>query len=456
MIDPSPPSLHRLRIPALLLCLAVAPAFSAETAPSTAAPAHFDQPFTLVQLTDLALSNNPATKIAWASIRSSEAGLELARSGYWPEINVDYSLQRGRTINFSGSANSTQTSYGPGISLSYLLWDFGTRSGTVDAAKFSLAAAQLSGNQTLQDVTLAVEQDYYQVLGLQSLQDADVQNMQDATASLDAANQRKSSGLATIGDVYQADAALAGAKLALQTAQGQLAVARGQLAVAVGYAADTELPLVSLEKQVSAQMPNESVRQLLDKAAQARPELLAAKAEEQSAVASLEATEGEGLPSLALDASANRTTTDSSGLKTTASDYTAGLTLSMPLFTGFSNQASNRKAQAAVDIAQATTEQLIQTVELEVWQAFQNMKTAVSSLDTAESQLKSAQQAADVTNARYKNGLDSILDVLSAQATLANARVQEVQARLNWFASLAAMGHAVGGLDAPKDTTELP
>ena len=67
-------------------------------------------------------------------------------------------------------------------------------------------------------------------------------------------------------------------------------------------------------------------------------------------------------------------------------------------------------------------------------------------------QLKSAQQAEDVANARYKNGLDSILDVLSAQATLANARVQEVQARLNWFAALAAMGHAVGGLDAPKDT----
>jgi len=57
---------------------------------------------------------------------------------------------------------------------------------------------------------------------------------------------------------------------------------------------------------------------------------------------------------------------------------------------------------------------------------------------------------------RYKNGLDSILDVLSAQATLANARVQQVQARLNWFAALAAMGHAMGGLDAPKDKVQLP
>jgi len=434
---------------AVAACLLAGPALC-ETAP------HFDQPLTLVRLTDLALTNNPSTRIAWGAIRESEAGVELARAGYWPQISVDYGIERDKTKNFSGASNPSQTSYGPSLSLSYLLWDFGARSGSVDAAKFSLAASQLDANQTVQDLILAVEQDYYQALGLQALQEADTQSVQDASASLDAAQQRKNSGLATIGDVYQAEAALAGANLALQTAQGQFAVARGQLAVAVGYDADTELPLVTLEKQVSAAMPTASVRELLDKAAEARPELLAAKAQEQSAVANLEATQGQGLPSLILSGSAGRSTTDISGQKTTADSYSAGLTLSFPLFTGFANQASNRRAQAQVDVAEATTQQLLQQVQLEVWQAYQNMNTAVSSLDTAEVQLKNAQQADDVANARYKNGLDSILDVLSAQATLANARVQEVQARLNWFAAQAAMGHAVGGLDAPKDAMESP
>jgi len=416
----------------------------------------FAEPLTLVQLTDLALSNNPSTKIAWAEIRGSQAGVELARAGYWPQISVAYALQRNRTKNFTGASNPFQTNYGPSLSLSYLLWDFGARSGSVDAAKFSLTASELDANQTVQDLILTVEQDYYQVLGLQALQDADTQSVQDANASFDAANQRKNSGLATIGDVYQAEAALAGAQLNLQTAQGQLAVARGQLAVAVGYAADSDVPLATLEKEITAAMPAESVHELLQKAQAARPELLAAKAQEQSAVANLEATQGQGWPSLILDGSAGRTTTEIGSQKTTADSYSAGLTLSFPLFTGFANQASSRKAQSQVDVAEASTQQLIQQVELEVWQAYQNMHTAVSTLDTARVQLKNAQQAEDVANARYKNGLDSILDVLSAQATLANARVQEVQARLNWFAALAAMGHAVGGLDAPKDTMELP
>ena len=89
-------------------------------------------------------------------------------------------------------------------------------------------------------------------------------------------------------------------------------------------------------------------------------------------------------------------------------------------------------------------------MQLEVWQAYQNMRTAASNLDTTDVQLKSAQQAADVAQARYKNGLDSILDVLSAQATLANARVQQVQARLNWFAALGRHGTCHGRTRRPQ------
>jgi outer membrane protein len=423
--------------------------------PAGPQPLHFDQALTLVQLTDLALHNNPATRIAWAQIRSSDAGVALARAGYWPQLTLAYDFERQKSASGATGTASPETFYGPSIDLSWLLFDFGTRSGSIDAAKYNLTAARLDGDQTMQDLILQVEQDYYQVLGLQAVQDADLQSVQDATANLDNANQRKTSGLATIGDVYQAQAALAGAKLALQTAQGQLASARGTLAIALGYPADTEVPLAPWENEISARMPDENVHDLLAKAAQARPELLASKAQQQAAIASLEATRGQGWPSLTLNASAGRTTSQISGkAKNTANTYDADLTLSFPLFTGFANQAATRQAQAAVDVAQATDEQLIQAVQLEVWQAYQNMRTAVSNLDTAGLQLKSSQQAADVTQARYKNGLDSILDVLSAQATLANARVQQVQARLNWFAALAAMGHAMGGLDVPQDKVQ--
>src|SRR5579859_1134913 len=120
---------------------------------------HFEQPLTLVQLTDLALSNNPSTKIAWAEVRNGEAGLELARAGYWPHLSVDYDYERLKSGNGAVTPTKVETLYGPSLSLSYLLWDFGARSGRTDAAKYSLTAAQLDANQTMQDLILQVEQD---------------------------------------------------------------------------------------------------------------------------------------------------------------------------------------------------------------------------------------------------------------------------------------------------------
>jgi TolC family type I secretion outer membrane protein len=406
------------------------------------------RPLTLVQFTDMALRRNPKTQLAWAAIRSSEAGVELAKAGYWPLIDATLSASRNRPLNFSGQPANTQTRYGASVSLSYLLWDFGARSGSLDQAKFELASAHLAQDQTVQDVILQVEQAYYQVLGLQAVTEANGQSLKDAQTNLAAVQDRRSAGLATVGEVYQAEAALAGAKLSLQQSEGQLAAARGQLAVAVGDAPDMALQLAPWEQIESPALPEQSVSSLIDSARGARPELLAAKAREQAAAAKLEATRGSGLPTLNLDANAGHTKVHNVG---DSDQFSALLSLKIPLFAGFADRAAVHQAQAALDSARANSDDLRSQVELEVWQAYQNLRTAAATLDSSAAQLKSAQLAADVANARYKNGLATILDLLNAQTTLANARVQQVQARLDWAAGRTALGHAVGGLKAPGD-----
>ncbi len=413
----------------------------------------FNHPLTLVELTDLALRRNPRTRLAWAAIRSSEAGVELARAGYWPQLDATVSAQRNRALNFSGIPSDIQSRYGASVSLSYLLWDFGTRGGQLDEAKYALVSASLSQDQTVQDVILQVERAYYLVLGLQAVVEANRQSLKDAETNLEATQGRKASGLATLGDVYTAEAALAGARLDLQRTEGLLAVARGELAGALGASPDTLLPLAAWERDATPALPSQSVASLLADARSARPELLAAKAQEQAAAASVQAARGRGLPSLNLNANSGRTEVVDVG---DSSQFSAQASLNIPVFSGFGDRAAVHQAQAQLDIARATTDDLRNQVELEVWQAYQTLRTSVATLDTTAAQLKSAQQASEVSTARYKNGLDTILDVLNAQTTLANARVQQVQARLNYAAARAALGHAVGGLNAPAAMLETP
>ncbi len=137
--------------------------------PDVAAPAARDQlpkkPMSLAEIADFALSNNPATRLAWYQAKAAAAGVGIAESAYLPQINAGFGVQY--TANVFTRPESSQTTYGPNLSLNFLLLDFGNRSNTVLASEYAQIAANLNQNNTIQQVILQVQQAYYQVLGLQ-------------------------------------------------------------------------------------------------------------------------------------------------------------------------------------------------------------------------------------------------------------------------------------------------
>ncbi len=407
------------------------------------------RPLSLAELTAIALRNNPDTRVAWAAVEQSQAAERIARAGWWPTITASYAGQRSKATSSSDTEVPARTRYGPSVSLSYLLFDFGSRGGAIDQAAAEQLAARYSLNQTLQDLALAVETNYYLVIGNEALADANQLALDEAQANLDAARTRHGAGLATVADVYQAQSAAAAAQLSLQQSRGSARVARGALAAAAGYSPETVLQLRDWQPDdADITLPATPLDALMEQARRARPELLAAQASEQAAAAAVRAARGNALPSLRLNASAAQTRVTDVG-KT--DQYSYGATLSVPVFQGFALRAAIDGARAALDSARASTESMRLSVEQQVWTAYQNVQTAHDSLAAARAQLESAQQAADAIRARYKNGLSSILDLLSTEATLAQARVAGIQAHLEWYLALATLAHNAGGLQAADD-----
>jgi outer membrane protein TolC len=70
--------------------------------------------------------------------------------------------------------------------------------------------------------------------------------------------------------------------------------------------------------------------------------------------------------------------------------------------------------------------------------------------------LASARQSAEVASGQYKEGVGSILDLLSAQKSLAMARAEQINAHLGWFVSLAQLAHDVGILGLRGDIPSAP
>lgn len=401
-------------------------------------------PLTLIEITDFALCNNPDTRLAWYEAKAAAANVGIAQSAYLPQLNGGFGTQY--TANVFTSPHSSQTTYGPNFSLTYLLLDFGYRSNTVLSSQYAEIAANLNQNNAIQQVILQVQQAYYLVLGLQAEVAANQQSVKQAQESLTVTQALRANGIAVIGDVYQAEASHAQAELNLQTSVGNYQTALGQLATSMGLPVNTTIQLVPLRHPPSVQEITQSMPQLLAAAKRNRPDLLASEANVRESAASLEATKASVYPTLSVEGTAvpggflNSTTTGTT--------VTAALTLSVPIFTGFNYTYSVKKAQADFLTAQATRDQLNQQVQQQVWQAYYALKTAEQNVGTTETLLKNSLQASNQALGQYKSGVGDILTVLTTQTTLANARVQAIQAKLNWYTALSQLAAAVGTLNS--------
>ncbi len=430
-------------------------------------PEELNRPLTLAALTELALRLNPRTRQAWLSARAEAAALGVERSDDWPQLNGLYNHQIGRRVSAtSGAPTPVQTSYGPSVSLSYILYDFGQGEAAEQAAGYRLLAANLAQNRTLQDVATQVEQAYYRVLAFDYLVRASRESLNNFETALDATQRRRSSGLATAGDEYRAQTQVGGARLVLTRNEGELSKARGQLAFSVGLPVNLSLQLQPVSEIPPVSEITQSMDALIEKAKVNRPDLIAAEARALAARANVQSISRSGLPTLEFTANYGRLMfTNGTGVPTDPQrnvqrpeqdTYAFGFNLRIPLFSGFKDTYSTRRAEEQAKQAESVRDQLYSQTELEVWQSYFDLQTSASSVANTSNLVKSASESAASAAARYKAGVGSLLDFITAQLDDTNARVQQIQSYLDWYSALARLNFALGATDSqvtgPKRT----
>lgn len=401
--------------------------------------------YSLAELTALALSNNPKTHSAWASLRAQAASVGISEAAWLPKLTLNATAQESQLTTSTGFSIPTQRVFAPNLSLSWLLYDFGQREAGIAATKAGLVAARFANDQTLQTVLANVATAYYQSLADQVLVELDKQSVKTAQKALDAAQARYRSGQATISDLYQAKAALAQAEGALATAEQTRRQNEGALASAVGLPVDTQLRLAPLQTRIDPKL-DANVKSLLQQAIAQNPNLQNAQAQVAQARATLDQTERAGMPSISLGANQGLRFQQSLGRTQTNS---IGLTLSVPLFTGFDQHYQTAQARAKLAEAEANRDTIYQSTELAVWQGYYAFRGAVVAIPSARVQVENASEALKAVQAQYKVGYATIQDLLTAQSTLATAEVTLAQNALNAYTALAKLGAAIGQLGTP-------
>ena len=415
-------------------------------------------PYTLAELIDIAEHHNPSTRTIWERAKQKARELGLAKSAYYPELEGLAVFGDQRLINPfpkplapRGYVLVEIPIVEPEVTLQYLIFDFGKREANVGTAKAEKLAAGADLIQVNQALAFRVASAYYQLMTAQERLQAAQDTLRTAQTTQDAAENRLNNGLATLPDVLNARAETSQAVFDEESADGDEKIARVTLTEAVG--ADPS-PNIVIDGQRSAPLPESltmSIEALIDRAMENRPELMAQTLRIRSAEARIRAARAEYKPQIVLSGSAAQTAVwpaADHGQLGAANEPTWSVALGVHwrIFDGGirKNELSIAESKRREAEDELTAEH--DRTTREVWTAYIAFRTALRKHDAAVALLESANASYSASLEAYKYGVKNLVDVVTAEKQLAQARLSSVSARSELFLEAVNLEFATGNL----------
>jgi len=397
------------------------------------AKADFSRPLALADAVDLALCNNTQVRAAWADIKAQAATVGVARAAYLPTLSGSIS-HRNDTTRFPGASLPTQdiTTSPINAAFTWRLFDFGSRGANHTAAMQTLTAALATHHAVLQKTLATVVQNYFDAQVALAVWRAKELSEKIAQHTLEAAKRREAKGAGASGDTLQAATALARARLETNRAQGNYQKAMAVLFYGMGVAPQTHITLAD-DLEEPAKQAAQELEQWLREAQKRHPAIVAAKAQLEAAQYRVSAARAEGLPTVDFAASYYENgRLDQTATETRTQETVVGVTLSIPLFDGFSHSYKIHAAEAQVERKAVELRDTEQQILMDVVKAHADAVAALGNLEAAAGLLATAQEALQAAQRRYDKGAADILEILNTQAAFFDAQQERIRSLAEW------------------------
>jgi multidrug efflux system outer membrane protein len=403
----------------------------------------------LKKLIELALVNNRDLRVAALNVQLARDQYRVQAASLYPTLDSQASGSRGGIppgVDGNTSAQAvTGNQYNAGLAAtSYELDLFGSlRSLTRQEQEKYLASAEA---RTSVQISL-VSQVAISYLTLVEIDEQLTVARQTLAAVQDSFQLNKRSfeaGTASELDLSTADAQVQTAKVHVLEFEHQTALAANSLTLLVGEPLPSDLPHSrSLESQgILANLPAGLPSDLLLR----RPDILASEHTLEAANANIGAARAAFFPTIALTSSVGSSSSQLSKLFShSASIWTFAPELTLPIFDAGRNIAGLDAAKVSKRIEVATYERSIQTAFREVSDALAGKASYEQQVGAQEALVGAESKRYTLANARYRQGVDNYLNVLSAQQDLYSAQRDLIQLRFARLSSLVTLYQALGG-----------
>jgi len=409
-----------------------------------------------------ALQRNPTLQAAQASLLRSQENLRAGHGVFYPQLNLGLTAAREQTAPVQQGLLTPGSLFNVsalGLSVGYALDLFGLQRRTVEG----LQAQAEQQHQLTRGTYLSLSANLVNTAIARAAYEAQWEATRDLVAlqqtQIHLAEVQVQAGTAAPASLLALAAPLANNQAALQAVQQKLEQSEHLLATLVGDepgAATLPAPRLNalhLPEQLPLRLPSELVRQ--------RPDILAAQAQAQAASAAVGVATAIMFPSLSLGADLGRAARSPGQLLGSGERFWSfGPSVSLPVFQGGSQWHGRAAAQAGLDQALAEYRQTVLTALAQVADTLSALNHDAQSLQHLEVAWQAAADYLQQARASAAGGLDSHLDVLSAQQQYQQAVIARLQAVAQRQQDTVALFTALGGgWDTPtaeRPTPEAP
>ena len=389
----------------------------------------------LAESIELALKNNQTIAQSLEDREVARWQYKNARRQTGPTLSYNFSGRRYGNSS-DGLPMQTDNDFTNSLTLSIPIYQGGRLKNQRLQTRYALDSAELNLEDTKQEIKLQTTQAYYEILRCRDMMNVREEEVNALQEHLNKSTIRYREGVVAKSDILASTVSLADAKQNYVTARGEYEKSMANLNNIIGLPTETPL-LIRDEMNYTTYEPTEE--NCVEYALENRPDYFSAEYAIKQAEAAIKIAEAGRKPTI--DASISKSAESDRIFKSDGNrNWQARVDLQWNIFDNGVTSASVNEMRARLKKTQSIATQLADSIQLEVHNAYIDLRTAEENISTTQIAVSRAEEDYHLAQVRYVEGVGTNLEVIDAQEKL-------TQARTNYFSSLYAYNVSKAALE---------
>ncbi|MHC4640182.1 MAG: TolC family protein [Planctomycetota bacterium] len=335
--------------------------------------------------------------------------------------------------------------YTVGLTVTQPIFAGGSIPGRINAARLFSLLTDENVREAIQELVYTAQYAYHDVLLSQHLVEISADAVRSARAHLDSVKQRQQGGIASEFDVLRAEVELSNFQAELIKNKNAIDIAQANLIRVMGVSQDSDFVLSDELEYIPL---NVTMEQAVEAAYRNRPDLYSREFDIKYQKELLKIIHSQYWPAISAYYTNTWSKPDPHSMMKIewGRAWQAGVMASLPIFDGFAREGDIIVQKARVKQAQVDLIDAEETALFEITKAQLSIQNAKEYVQSQRLNLTRAQEGLRLAGVGYKEGTNTQVEMIDAQAALTTARANYYQAIYSHIIAKLSLQKAMGTL----------